>query len=203
MREHHRVDEADAPGEPGRDRKRKGAEQARPEEVQARRRQRQIEALEQPQRQQRLHDEAAGKGVDAEQRREPVDDTAGRPERRFGAFVAWLWSRGSAAVEKRRQQSERGIEIEHRLDGGELRPAVRREQLRQGRRQRADGRRQRADQAVAGKDRGAVAVGGLLVSNACSSGTSMPRSPPDGLMLPMKATSSTSAKVSPPEKPGR
>ena len=35
-------------------------------------------------------------------------------------------------------------------------------QRRQGRGQRADGRRQRADQAVAGKDRGAVAVGGLF-----------------------------------------
>ena len=42
---------------------------------------RQVEALEQPERQQRLHDEAAGKSIDAEQRRELVDDAARRPER--------------------------------------------------------------------------------------------------------------------------
>ena len=34
------------------------------------------------------------------------------------------------------------------------------------------------------------------VSSACSSGTSMPESPPDGLMLPMKAISRTKASVS-------
>ena len=46
--------------------KEKRREQARPEEEQARRRQRQVEALEQPERQQRLHDKAAGEGIDAE-----------------------------------------------------------------------------------------------------------------------------------------
>ena len=39
MGEHHGVDEADAPGDPGGDRKGKGAERTRPEEKQSRRRQ--------------------------------------------------------------------------------------------------------------------------------------------------------------------
>ncbi len=64
-------------------------------------------------------------------------------------------------VQQRRRQAQRGIEIKHQLDGGQSRPAQRGEVLRQRRRQRADRRGQRADQAVAGKDGGAVAGGGL------------------------------------------
>ncbi len=53
-------------------------------------RQRQVEALEQPQRQQRLDDEAAGEGVEAEQRRQPVDDVPRWPEG-AGRFRARAW----------------------------------------------------------------------------------------------------------------
>jgi hypothetical protein len=69
MGEHHRVDQADAPGQPRRDRIGKRAERRGPEEKQAGRRQRQVEALEQPEREQRLHDKAAGKGIQEKQRR--------------------------------------------------------------------------------------------------------------------------------------
>jgi hypothetical protein len=93
-----------------------------------------------------LHDEAAGKGVQAEQRRELVDDVAGRSE-------GCLWSDPTADVNE---------PIRLYLAKTEVR------------------------------SRSVVS----LVSSACSSGTSMPRSPPDGLMLPMKATSRTGAIAS-------
>src|ERR1700736_2876152 len=107
MREHHGVDQTDAPGKPGSNRKRKRAQQARAEEIQAGRFKRQIESLEQPQRQQRLHDEGAGEGVQTEQGRKLVDDAAGWSE-------CGLWNVGRMAVvawqtpvEKCCQQSER------------------------------------------------------------------------------------------------
>ena len=46
---------------------------------------RQVELLEQPQRQQRLHHKTAGEGVEAEQRGQFVDDASGWPERRCSA----------------------------------------------------------------------------------------------------------------------
>ena len=61
-------------GRASRHREGKGRKHARPEEEQARGAQRQIEALEEPERQQRLHDEAAGEGIEAEERRKSVDD---------------------------------------------------------------------------------------------------------------------------------
>ena len=67
-----------------------------------------------------------------------------------------------ARVEKRRQQSQRGIKIKHQPDGAEFWPAVRCEQLGQRCGQRSDGGGQCADQAVAREHVGAVAVGGLL-----------------------------------------
>ena len=95
-----------------------------PEEKQARRFQRQIESLKQPQRQQRLHDKAAGKGIQAEQRREPVDDASRWPERGFRRLSRVAVVARQARVEQRRQQSQRGIEIKHQLDGAEFSPAV-------------------------------------------------------------------------------
>ena len=83
MREHHGVDEADALGDPGRDRIGERAERARPEEKQSGRGQWKIETLEQPEHQQGLGDETAREGIDAEQRRELVDRAARWPERRL------------------------------------------------------------------------------------------------------------------------
>ena len=60
-------------------------------------RQRQVEALEQPERQQRLDDEAAGEGIEAEQGGQPVDDVARGPERGCGAAVRGAAARGMRA----------------------------------------------------------------------------------------------------------
>ena len=75
--------------------------------------------LEQPQRQQRLHDEAAGKGVEAEQRRKLVDHAARRAERR--ADVTLLGAAlPQAAIERGGQEPERAVAAEHQLESRDL-----------------------------------------------------------------------------------
>ncbi len=69
MGEHHCVDETDAPRQPSRDWERERRQHAGPEEKHAGRRERQIKALEQPQGEQGLDNEAAGEGIEAEQGR--------------------------------------------------------------------------------------------------------------------------------------
>jgi len=73
--EDHRVQEADAPGQVWSDELRGRAEQSCPEEERTCLYQRQAEALQQPQGQQRVDDEAARERVDAEQHRQAHHDT--------------------------------------------------------------------------------------------------------------------------------
>src|SRR6266567_4339602 len=76
MREHHGVDEAEALAQPRRHRIGEGGEHVRPEEERARRGQREVETLEQPERYERLDGEAARKRIQAEQPGELVDGSA-------------------------------------------------------------------------------------------------------------------------------
>jgi hypothetical protein len=77
MRENHGVDEAEALAQARRHRIREGGENVRPEEERARGGERQIETFEQPKRHEGLHGEAARKGIQAEERCELVDGSAG------------------------------------------------------------------------------------------------------------------------------
>jgi hypothetical protein len=70
VREHHRVEQADVARDDRRGELRRGAERSGPEEERAGFGERDAEALEQPQREQRVDDEAAGERVDAEERGE-------------------------------------------------------------------------------------------------------------------------------------
>ena len=95
--------------------------------------------MEQPERQQRLHDKAAGKGVQTEQSRKLVDDVPGWSERSLRHVRRMAVVARQAPVKQRRQQSQRAISVKHQLDGAELQPAVGGEDLRQCRGQRSDG----------------------------------------------------------------
>ena len=145
--------------------KEKADEHARPEEEQPGLGQRQAEALEQPEREQRLHREAAGEGVDAEQRGEPHDDAARRPERRVPPRrPVGRGSGGIARYASGAGDAEQRVEQEHRPERGELRHAERGERVRAGGGERAGRGGERADQAVAGEDGGAPRVGRRLAS---------------------------------------
>jgi hypothetical protein len=74
VREHHRVHQAETPGDSHGQGIRKRAKHARPEKEHAGHRERDVKALEQPDREQRLHGKAARECVDAEQRGELVDN---------------------------------------------------------------------------------------------------------------------------------
>ena len=74
--EDHRVDEAEAPAEPRRHRIRESGENVRPEKERARGGKREVEAFEQPEREQRLNGKAARKRIQAEQCGELVDGPA-------------------------------------------------------------------------------------------------------------------------------
>ena len=158
MGEHHGVDEADAPGKPRRDRIGECREHAGPEEEQACGRQRQVEALEQPERQQRLHDQAARKGIQAEQRGELVDSAARRSERRAGALLLGLRVR-EPSIEQGSEQAERGVAVEHRLERCEPAETGRHQEIRRRSHQRSCGGRERAGEAVAGEGARAIVVG--------------------------------------------
>ena len=77
------------------------------------RRQRHVEPLEQPQRQQRLDHEAAGEGIEAEQRRKLVDDLPRRPERGRRYVLRRGTVRRNARVDEAADHAEKGVEDEH------------------------------------------------------------------------------------------
>src|SRR5258708_31081521 len=81
MREHHGIDEADPLGDACRHRIGKGAQSARPEEEAGGGFERQAESIEQPKREQRLDEEAAAEGIEAEERGEDEDGPARGSER--------------------------------------------------------------------------------------------------------------------------
>src|SRR5262249_5274918 len=77
VREYHRIDETEALPQPCGHRIGEGGEDVRPEEERARRGEREIEALEQPQRDEGLNRESAGERIEAEERGELVDPASG------------------------------------------------------------------------------------------------------------------------------
>src|SRR5262245_59971466 len=77
MRKHHGIDETEAFAEARGHRIGEGGEDVRPEEERARRGEREIEAHEQPQRDEGLNRESAGERIEAEERGELVDPAAG------------------------------------------------------------------------------------------------------------------------------
>jgi hypothetical protein len=98
-----------------------------------------------------LHDEAAGEGVQAKQRRKLEDDGPRGPQRRGGAGIsAWLASRDLRVEEPARQAEER-VEDEHGLDRGQLAEPERPHEVGGCRGERADRTCERSHQAVAGK----------------------------------------------------
>ena len=124
--------------------------------------QRQIESFEQPQRQQRLDHEAAGKSIEAEQRGQLVDDMARRPERGSGPLLRTRPASWNASVDEAAEQSKARIQYKHDPERGELAEAKRRHQLRESRREGASRSRQRPDQAVAGKNPCAIGIVGFV-----------------------------------------
>ena len=124
-------------------------------------RQRQPELAEQPQRDQRLHGKSAGKGIDAEQRREFVDDAARRAEGGYGLHpLRRRRHAGNVRIDAAAHDPEHGIEDEHGLQAPSTRsiPIVGQD-IGAGGGKRADRGGQRADQAVARKHPGALRIG--------------------------------------------
>ena len=75
---------------------------------------RHVEALEQPQRQERLDDEAAGEGIEAEQGRQLEDDVPRGPERgRSACQSASCRAVRDARIEQAAEQAQQRIEDEH------------------------------------------------------------------------------------------
>jgi hypothetical protein len=108
--------------------------------------------------QERLHNETAGKGVEAEQRRELVDHAARRAERRAGvACLGMTWLH--APIKRCGQQTEHAIEAEHQLESSDPADAGDHQHVGNGGAERAGRSRHGADQAVARKHPRAVAVG--------------------------------------------
>ena len=80
----HPGSNADALRDPRGGQLRRSTQQSRPEKEIAGLPERQPEPLQQPQRQQRVDDQSASEGIDAEQRREPHDDPTRGAERGLG-----------------------------------------------------------------------------------------------------------------------
>src|SRR6185437_184185 len=117
MRKDHRPDESDPPRNRGSREIRGGDQQVGPEEEGGRRRDRQVESLEQPQGQDGLQEESTAKRVDAEERRQPIHDAARRTER-LGLCRGGCPRRlDNAIVEEAGTEPDQRIEPEHGLHG--------------------------------------------------------------------------------------
>ena len=108
-----------------------------------------------------MRDETAGKGVDAEQRRELVDGAARGAERRLRRPLLAARVR-HVAIKRRAGDTERGIGIEHQPERAEFGAAARDEEIGQRGRQRSNGGAERADQAVAREHLGAALIRGAV-----------------------------------------
>jgi hypothetical protein len=122
---------------------------------------RKAEALEQPERQERLDDQAPGEGIETEQGRQRQHDAA-RAAKRLRGRRAGLGGRHAlrqAPVEQQREPAQAGVEQECRL---QRRPQPGTQEFGgrfgQGGAEGAHGGRDRADEAVAGEERCAIAV---------------------------------------------
>ncbi len=159
MGEHHGIDEADAARNYRGGEERDRGQDAAPEEYRAGGLDRQVEAQEQPQREQGLHREAAGERIQAEQRCHPVDDAPGRAERSRARFVSPRARRIEAVVQGKRHEARQAVEREHDLHGGlEFQDAPLRKHAGNGGRQCADSRDELPDQAVA-REQGRALLG--------------------------------------------
>ncbi len=118
-----------------------------------------LELLEEPERDHRLHGDAAREGIETEERRQPVDDPAGFLERGFLRWRGFQFGR-QPVIEHERRHPQRRIAEEHDIDGLLERDAgiALVDPFRQPRGERAHRGHQRADHAVAGKKIGALLI---------------------------------------------
>ena len=140
---------------PGRGELRGRRKQTCPEKELAGGGERELEALEQPEREQGIDDQAAGEGVNREQRRQLDHDAARRPQGcgRSGVVLSG-WIRQCAIHEEDRDAGE-PVGDEHEAQRVELGYAGRRQDLGESRRQRTQGRTAHADEGVACKEESA------------------------------------------------
>src|SRR5258708_20908708 len=158
MREHHGMDEADPLGDACRHRIGKGAQSARQEEEAAGGFEVQAESIEQPKREQRLDEEAAAEGIEAEERGEDEDGPARGSERLFRATDARLADR-KLAIEQERDDPEQSVEQEHRAHRcSGIDPDDIGEESGQACGEGSGRADERADQAVTREERGALVI---------------------------------------------
>ena len=164
MGEYHRVDPAEARRQRRRNKLRKRSEQSGRRRKTARRLHREVEAAEQPQRQQRLDYEAAAERVEAEQRREPEDDCARLRQRRALDRLALDFdSRREAPINRERDDREDRVGDEARAQRRRERPSVARREYRgHAARERAERAGERARNVVQREHRGQIARRGGL-----------------------------------------
>ena len=150
---------------PGGDREGEGRQHPGPEEEEACGAQRQIEPLEEPEREQRLNDETAGECVEAEQGGQSVDDVPRRPESPVCAAARRWRLPGYPGIEQAAGDAQCSIEHEHRLDGRQLVEPGSGQKLRGSGSERPEGGAQRTDQAVPREHAGATLIGRLVAEN--------------------------------------
>ena len=129
MREHHGVDEAEALRDRHGEEKGDRREDAAPEQDGRGRRDGKIEGLVEPKREERLNKEAAAERVDAEQRREAVDDAPRLPQGSGRRFRRRLDRGRQRPVKQERQEAEHPVKRKHPLHGVKMRqaPSLRRD----------------------------------------------------------------------------
>lgn len=163
VRHDHRPHEADPRGEPRRRELRQGGEQVRPEEDRARGLEREIEALEEPEREDRLDREAAAEGIEAEEGREG-EDHAPRARKRSAPRCGARRRRGrtrsdarQGSIENDQRAGGNDVDAEGRAMRAFLAPGERagRERGQTGR-ERTECAGEPADEVVAGEERGPI-----------------------------------------------